>query len=481
MGIRIYEKLITFFFDIVAFNIAYAAMYWLRYKSNFFPETFDPNIVFSDYITPSLIFCVPWIVLFFFTGLYRNWYKESRLDEFLVVSRTVLFGTFLLFLMISADEIQAFVISGKNPQLLSHTQIISLSIYTTCMLLSATINRFAIHTLITWFFAKGFWVNNVIIIGASEEGKELHNEIINYPQLGYKVIGFIDDDGRKKGTTCADLPVFGTYSDLSSTIKRYTVSGIIISHVSASPNEIMKILNYCEDARVTIYMVPTLMDVITGHLKTHQIFGIPLIVLLHDHMPSWQAQIKRIIDVSIALVVLIVGAPICLLVGYLIRTTSPGPIIFKQERIGQNGKPFHMLKFRSMYEDAEKRSGPQWAKENDPRITPFGRFLRKTRLDEIPQFINVLKGEMSLVGPRPERAFFIEKLKQEIPWYIRRIKMKPGITGWAQVKHKYDESIEDVKQKVLYDLYYFENMSLLLDLKIILRTVIVVFTGKGAH
>ena len=481
MGIRIYEKLITFFFDILAFNIAYAATYWLRYKSNFFPETFDPNIVFSDNITPCLIMCCAWIFFFFFTGLYRNWYKESRLDEFLVVTRTVLSGIFLLFLMIGADEIKIFVISGKTPQLLAHTQIIFLSTYAICMLLSATVNRFAIHTLITWFFIKGIWKNNVIIIGASEEGKQLHNEIINYPQLGYKVIGFIDDDGRKKGTTCAGLPVFGTYSDLSNTIKRYAVSGIIISHVSASPNEIMKILNYCEDVRVTIYMVPTLMDVIVGHLKTHQIFGIPLIVLLHDHMPSWQAQIKRIMDISVSLIVLIFGAPVCLLITILIRTTSAGPIIFKQERIGQNGKPFNMLKFRSMYEDAEKRTGPKWATENDPRVTPFGRFLRKTRFDEIPQFVNVLKGEMSLVGPRPERAFFIEQLKREIPWYIRRIKMKPGITGWAQVKHKYDESIEDVRQKVLYDLYYFENMSLLLDLKIVLRTIIVVFTGKGAH
>ena len=134
-----------------------------------------------------------------------------------------------------------------------------------------------------------------------------------------------------------------------------------------------------------------------------------------------------------------------------------------------------------MYEDAEKRTGPKWATEDDPRITPLGRILRKARLDEIPQFINVLKGEMSLVGPRPERAYFIEQLKQEIPWYIQRIKMKPGITGWAQVKHKYDATIEDVKQKVLYDLYYFENMSLILDLKILVRTILVVFTGKGAR
>jgi exopolysaccharide biosynthesis polyprenyl glycosylphosphotransferase len=198
-------------------------------------------------------------------------------------------------------------------------------------------------------------------------------------------------------------------------------------------------------------------------------------------MPAWEAQIKRIMDVVVSLGVLVIGCPLWCAIAALIRLTSKGPAIYNQERIGQNGKPFVMRKFRSMYQDAEQRTGPTWATKKDPRVTPVGRFLRTTRLDEIPQFTNVLLGDMSLVGPRPERAFFIEQLSKEIPWYVRRIKMKPGITGWAQVKHKYDSSIDDVRQKVMYDLYYFENMSILLDLKIILHTVLVVFTGKGAH
>ena len=481
MGTRFFEKIITFLFDVLAINAAFAATFWLRYKSNIFPETYNPSLLFAEYMIPSLILCVAWVFLFFFTGLYRDWYKESRLDEFFVVTRTVLFGVFILFLLIGADEIILFAKTGHRPVLLTRTQFGTLFTYGTSMLVFATVNRFAMHTLLVWLFTKGIWVNNVIIIGASESGEKLAREIAHYPQLGYKVIGFVDDDGRKKGTECANLPVFGTYSDLPEVIKRRYVRGIIISRVSTSPNEILRILNYCLDRNVTIYMVPSLMDVISGQLKTHQIFGVPLIVLLKEHMPTWQAQIKRIVDILVSLIILIVGAPFWFLVGLLIRFTSPGPIIFAQERIGQNGKPFTMIKFRSMYEDAEKRTGPKWATEDDPRITPLGRILRKTRLDEIPQFINVLKGEMSLVGPRPERAYFIEQLKQEIPWYIQRIKMKPGITGWAQVKHKYDATIEDVKQKVLYDLYYFENMSLILDIKILVRTILVVFTGKGAR
>jgi exopolysaccharide biosynthesis polyprenyl glycosylphosphotransferase len=349
------------------------------------------------------------------------------------------------------------------------------------MLFFASANRFLMHTLLTALFSKGIAVRKVLIVGADEEGEKLVLDINEFPQLGYKVAGFIDDDGRLKGGERAGLPVFGTYSDIPAVAARERIGGLIIGRVSGSPNEITRILDYCGDLNVDIFMVPSLMDVISGHFKTDQLIGVPLMALLQDHMPAWEAQVKRIVDIAVSLSVLTLGAPLLLGVALLIRVTSRGPAIYKQERVGRNGKNFIIYKFRSMYIDAESRTGPRWASENDPRITPVGRFIRKTRLDELPQFLNVLKGEMSLVGPRPERPFFVEQLRKEIPWYVRRIKMKPGITGWAQVKHKYETTIEDVKKKVEYDLYYFENMSLSLDIKILLRTVWVVLTGKGAH
>ncbi|MGA2507885.1 MAG: sugar transferase [Chitinispirillaceae bacterium] len=482
MGIRFIEKPLTILFDIFAINVAFFTAAWLRYASHLFPETYNPHIDFSSYINPTLILinCV-WLFLFFINGLYREWYKESRFDEFVLVARTVAIGICIVFIFTSSQQIINFANTGTLRVLFTRTKLATLFTYGGCMLFFSTLLRFAIHSLLSILFSYGIGVSKVLIIGANESGELLVKEIHAYARLGYRVSGFIDDDGRKKGSTLAGYKVIGTYSDLPAIVKKERIPALIIAHVSGSANEIMKILNYCGDIKVTIYMVPSLMDVITGHLKTHQIFGIPLLVLLQDHMPAWEADIKRLIDIAISAAVLIFGAPFWLIVAGAIRINSPGPLIYKQIRVGRNGKQFIMYKFRSMYQDAEKRSGPKWASKDDPRITTVGKFIRKTRLDEIPQFFNVFKGEMSLVGPRPERPFFVEQLKAEIPWYVRRIKMKPGITGWAQVKHKYDASIEDVKQKVMYDLYYFENMSLSLDIKIILQTFWVVLTGKGAH
>jgi exopolysaccharide biosynthesis polyprenyl glycosylphosphotransferase len=206
-----------------------------------------------------------------------------------------------------------------------------------------------------------------------------------------------------------------------------------------------------------------------------------LIDIMPELMPEWEKKLKRVSDVVISFVILVLTLPLNILVAFAIKIDSKGPILFKQERIGMNNKNFTIYKFRSMYLDAEKTTGPVWSTKDDPRVTGVGKIMRKLRIDEIPQFFNVLKGEMSLVGPRPERPYFVERLSEQIPYYRRRLKVRPGITGWAQVKHKYDESIEDVKVKLRYDLFYIENMSLRMDLKILARTILVVLFGKGHY
>jgi exopolysaccharide biosynthesis polyprenyl glycosylphosphotransferase len=226
-------------------------------------------------------------------------------------------------------------------------------------------------------------------------------------------------------------------------------------------------------------IVPDLYDIISGQARTNQIYGFPLIEIMPELMPPWERAVKRTIDIAFSLLVLVAGLPVWMLIALLIKLDSKGPVFYAQDRVGKDGSQFKMIKFRSMLHDAEKHSGPVWANKQDPRVTRTGKILRRLRLDEIPQFINVLDGDMSLVGPRPERQYFVEQFTKEIPLYSRRLKVRPGITGWAQVKHKYDETIDDVRKKVEYDLFYIENMSLRMDFKILLNTISVVLLGKG--
>ena len=478
MGNRFVEKIFVLLFDCIAICGAFWLVFWLRFKSGMFPVFFSPELSFEPYIVPSLIMTAVWLVFYFFNGLYRDWFSESRFDEILIVARTIIIGIAIMFCIVSSEQIIDFVKTGDFKPIFSQSRISLILSYGTTLLLTATFARLLMHSFYQYLYKNGIANQNLAVIGANQSGLKIIKEIANHKSLGYRVIGFIDSTTSEK--SFGGYPILGRVEDISNIAKEHKITGVIVSHLTDSAKKIINFLNFCCNEKLTIYMVPSLMDVISGQLKTQQICGIPLIVLLEDHLPSWQAQIKRLFDICVSLFVLVPFMPFWIIVAIIIKMTDKGPAIYAQERIGKNGRPFIMYKFRSMYVDAEKRSGPQWATENDPRITPFGRFMRKARIDEIPQLWNVLKGEMSIVGPRPERQFFIDKLSKEIPWYVKRLKMKPGITGWAQVKHKYDETIEDVKFKVMYDLYYFENMSIILDLKIIFRTILVVFTGKGA-
>jgi len=233
--------------------------------------------------------------------------------------------------------------------------------------------------------------------------------------------------------------------------------------------------------KVNISIVPDLYDVVTGHSGLGQIYGMPLMPLFPSTMLVWQRRTKRLLDVVAAVSVFFLALPFWILVAFAVWLEDRGPVFYSQERVGKEGRIFRVYKFRSMIPDAEKHSGPVWAAKDDPRITRVGRVIRKLRLDELPQIWNILRGEMSLVGPRPERPFFVERLAAEIPLYRRRLYVTPGLTGWAQTKQAYDATLDDVREKLKYDLYYIENMSLSFDLLILLRTVWVVLTGKGAQ
>jgi len=280
--------------------------------------------------------------------------------------------------------------------------------------------------------------------------------------------------------------VLGSRENLLEIIRKTSASEIIIALEKEDHDLLVDIISKVEIFKVEnkgigLKIVPDLYEILSGQARTSQLYGIPLIDIMPELMPEWEKKLKRISDVTISLMILIVSLPLNILVSILIKLDSPGPVLFKQDRMGMGNKEFRIYKFRSMFKDAEKHTGPIWSRKDDPRVTRVGRIIRKLRIDEIPQFYNVLKGEMSLVGPRPERPYFVDMLAEQLPYYRRRLKVRPGITGWAQVKHKYDESIEDVKVKLRYDLFYIENMSFRMDIKILARTILVVLFGKGHY
>jgi len=270
----------------------------------------------------------------------------------------------------------------------------------------------------------------------------------------------------------------GKLDDLHKLISRHNIREILIALDSSDHDRLLDIMAASNSHKVGMKIMPDLYDIISGQARTNAIYGFPLIEISPQLMTPWEESVKRILDLVVSSLVLVLGLPIWGAIAVIVKWESPGPVLYKQDRVGKDGERFNIIKFRSMREDAEK-AGPQWAHKKDPRVTRVGKWLRKLHLDEVPQFINVLSGHMSLVGPRPERPVFVESLSKEIPLYTRRLKVRPGITGWAQVKHRYDETIDDVRKKVQYDLYYIENMSLRMDMKILFNTAWHMLLGKG--
>ena len=473
------SKYLLLIADFAALNLALAVLFWLHYRSGWFVDAV-PLRSYLSYAQLGLIVSIAWILYFFFRGLYRDWSLHSRAVHMALVARDVtLFCMLLLAIIAGSYALEAWK-EMRFLDIFTAPRMMTVIVYWLVFLAFVTGMRLGALAVVRSLLLRGYGMDRLLILGATEAGRKIHMAIASAPELGWKAVGFVEQNPIFRGAEFDGLPVLGKYSDLPHLISTHRVGGLIISHESSSHNEILRILSYVAEFPLTIFIVPDLYDAATGHFKTNTVHGIALKELFPEHMPAWEANLKRLLDIVAAAAGLLVTFPLMLVMAILIRLDSKGPVLYTQERVGQYGRIFMLYKLRTMRQDAEA-AGPQWAAENDPRITRLGRFLRKTRLDEVPQLWNVLVGDMSLVGPRPEREHFINQLRNEVPLYLQRLKMKPGLTGWAQVKHHYDKNLEDVKTKVLFDLWYFENMSLPLDLVILIRTVWVVLTGKGAH
>ena len=468
--------------DFLALTICFVLAYWIQFHSGWIADKFDPTKTLDAYWHIGCVLNVCWLAWFTFTGLYRTWLLQSRTLQILRVLRSVFVGVVLIIIGLFGSEFMGKVAAGVplSGDYIYGSRFTWILVYGVFLLVFVAVFRMFLYLGLRALLRRGYGANKVLVLGCTESGKNIMEALKNAPEVGQRVVGFVDERYQVMDHRFCDIPVLGKYSDLPTLVKKLGISGIIIAHDSSSPQEIMRVLVWVCELPLHIYIVPELYPAVNGRFKGNLVHGFELQELFAFAMPPWQVQIKRFLDIIIAGFIGVCSLPICLLAAIAIKLDDHGPIFYSQERIGLYGKPFTVYKFRTMRTDAEK-TGAQWATKKDPRITRVGHFLRKTRIDELPQLLCVLKGDMSMVGPRPERAVFIGKLREQIPFYIGRLKMKPGLTGWAQVRHHYDTSIEDVQIKLQYDMYYYENMSLLLDFQILVRTVYVVLTGKGAQ
>jgi len=419
--------------------------------------------IFSIFITLQICWCF----VFWAANLYNGDAEVSRFGEtetlikltFIIMTA----GIFLLGIDIDLGPV-------KSQYIIRYWILFSLL---------AIINRWLIRSVQKYLLKKGFGQHNVIIIGSGDRSNFVTEKLYNHRQKLYRVIGYIKTNGESKYNENAMTTFLGKEKDLKDIIAKNPVSDVVIALDDMEHDHILKLISIINGVPVSIKIVPDLYEVISGLARTEQISGLPLIDVNFQHSKWSRSGMKRMVDFLMSFILLISLFPIFILIGIIIKINSKGPIIYSQERLGYNGQPFNIYKFRSMVADAEQESGPVWTLDDDPRITAFGQMLRKYRLDEFPQLINVFLGQMSLIGPRPERPYFIERLKEKFPLYERRFRVRPGITGWSQIKHPSDTKEEDVRQKLRYDFYYIENLSFNLDLKIFISTIAVVLSGRG--
>jgi exopolysaccharide biosynthesis polyprenyl glycosylphosphotransferase len=403
-------------------------------------------------------------------GTYRRIYRKSRLKELGQTLTITLIGVIIIFFALILDDI---VISYKTYY---HSFIVLFSLHfgitypLRLIITSATARK--IHKKIIGF--------NTIIVGSNGNAVKVFHDVENQERSsGNKFLGFVNVEDYDSYKVAEYLLHLGSLNDLKRIVKDYEVEEVIIAIERSEHKTIEKIITQLQDVNVIIKVIPDMQDFLLGTVKVQSIFHTPLIQLSPDLMPPWQQSVKRAMDIVLSVIAMILLIPFYIFTAVGVKLSSKGPVIYSQHRVGRFGKPFRMHKFRSMYADAEKGGVPQLSSRNDSRITPFGRFIRKVRLDEIPQFFSVLIGDMSLVGPRPERQYYIDQIVERSPQYMLLQKVKPGITSWGQVKFGYAENVEEMIERLKYDILYIENMSIAMDIKILIYTVLIVLMGRG--
>ncbi len=410
-----------------------------------------------------------WFIFYLLSGSYSNIYRKSRLKELFQIFIITIIGVTIIFFAVLLDD---FIVSYK--------QYYSSFLALFCIHFGLTsLLRFLLTSYTARKVHKKIMGFNTLIIGDNEKAIQLYHDLENEQKSsGHILKGFVSVENKKQYKLEEHIPHLGDCNQIKNIIEKYQIEDVIIAIESSEHSKIENILNLLENIDVFIKIIPDVYDILSGTVKMNSILGTPLIEINHKLQTPSELLVKNTIDIVLSFVIIIVFSPIYLICAILVKLSSEGPIIYKQKRLGQFGKEFNIYKFRSMYTDAEKH-GPQLSSKTDSRVTAWGRIMRKIRLDETPQFFNVLLGDMSFVGPRPERDFFAKQILEIAPHYKHIYKVKPGITSWGMVKYGYAENVDEMLERLKYDVLYIENMSLLIDLKIMIHTILIILEGRG--